>query len=465
MSKFRLLLCNLRYYRRVDAGVLAGVSVSAAVIVGALSVGESVRHTLVGLALGRLGGVTHALVADGGYFSAGLAGRMNDSVRGKGDGKVGGGVGLHAESLLMFSGSAAVPDGRLRATDVSIIGVGDNFGGLIPVGEGGGAGWRVPCDGGAVVNAALAAQLDLKSGDDFILRFRPPSLLPGDLPLLGRKESLLSVRVRLESIAPEGFPGDFSLRNSQTAASNVFVCLDWLSRRAGIGGKANVLLAACGPVAVSPDKILETVWHPSDSGLEIEKKPDGSSNLKSSRIFIPDRIAEKALDIPGAEGIMTYFVNSIRLANMTGGGHKNATPYSFVAGVGDGDFRELLGSCEDSIKSDGDVQGIEPVSKQPVASPSATPALQTRFARSFEIGSIIINRWLAEDTDAHVGDIVELRYYIPGPLRTLDEKSRLFRVVGTVPMEGLAADPSLMPDFPGISGSERCSGWDASIPL
>ncbi len=408
------------------------MSVSAAVIVGALSVGESVRHSLVGLALERLGLVTYALVAEGDYFSAELAGRMNTEFAGQ---AMGGGEGLHAVSLLILPGSAGVPGVRSRVGDVGIIGVGDGFGGLIPSGAGGYPGWEMPGDGLAVINSFLASRLGLKPGDDLVLRFSPPSSLPGDLPLLGKKDALLSVRLRVESIAPEGFPGDFSLRNSQTAVGNVFVCLDWLSRRAGIGGKANVILAASDSDAAMLDKILQSVWQPSDSGLEIKKKPDGSSELKSSKIFISDNIARKAIEISGVEGIMTYFVNSIRLASEPGEEHVGGAPYSFVAGVGEGDFKELLSSSEGAVGQAGTVDAI------------------------------IINRWLADDLEASPGSMVEMKYYIPGPLRTLEERSRSFRVAGIVPMEGLAADSSLMPDFPGISDSARCSEWDASIPL
>ena len=32
-------------------------------------------------------------------------------------------------------------------------------------------------------------------------------------------------------------------------------------------------------------------------------------------------------------------------------------------------------------------------------------------------------------------------------------------------MEGIWGDSLLMPDFPGISGSESCSEWDAGVPV
>ena len=46
---------GLRHYRRTHLGVIAGCAVSAAVLVGALFVGDSVRGTLERIALARLG--------------------------------------------------------------------------------------------------------------------------------------------------------------------------------------------------------------------------------------------------------------------------------------------------------------------------------------------------------------------------------------------------------------------------
>src|SRR3712207_8989337 len=59
----RLVLRNLSYYRRTNAAVVFGVGVAVAVLAGALLVGESVRASLRGLFLQRLGRASHVASA------------------------------------------------------------------------------------------------------------------------------------------------------------------------------------------------------------------------------------------------------------------------------------------------------------------------------------------------------------------------------------------------------------------
>ena len=77
MTPFRLLLRNLLYHWRGNLAVFLGVVVGAAVLTGALLVGDSLRGSLRDLTLERLGWVDDALV--GGRFfrekaAEGLAG-------------------------------------------------------------------------------------------------------------------------------------------------------------------------------------------------------------------------------------------------------------------------------------------------------------------------------------------------------------------------------------------------------
>src|SRR5437868_13207283 len=75
MSRFRLLLRNLRFFRGVNFAVVVGVAVATAVLTGALMVGDSVRGSLRALALRRLGDVDDALVSPR-FFDVTLADRL-----------------------------------------------------------------------------------------------------------------------------------------------------------------------------------------------------------------------------------------------------------------------------------------------------------------------------------------------------------------------------------------------------
>jgi ABC-type antimicrobial peptide transport system permease subunit len=79
--------------------------------------------------------------------------------------------------------------------------------------------------------------------------------------------------------------------------------------------------------------------------------------------------------------------------------------------------------------------------------------------------SIVNNQWLAEDLGAAVGDDVELTYFVSGSGRQLQEKTTRLRVSRIIPIEGLAADPNLMPEFPGLAGAKNCHDWDPGIAI
>ncbi|HLF95490.1 MAG TPA: hypothetical protein VJB14_18635, partial [Planctomycetota bacterium] len=81
MNALTLVRRGLRFHRRTHLGVIAGCAVSAAVLVGALFVGDSVRATLRETALARLGGIHVALDAGDRFFRDDLAARVRAGLR------------------------------------------------------------------------------------------------------------------------------------------------------------------------------------------------------------------------------------------------------------------------------------------------------------------------------------------------------------------------------------------------
>ena len=78
---------------------------------------------------------------------------------------------------------------------------------------------------------------------------------------------------------------------------------------------------------------------------------------------------------------------------------------------------------------------------------------------------IMIDQWLADDLQARPGDALRLTYYVPGATHRLEEKQGQFRIHSVAPMEGMAADRTLMPDFPGIARAEKTENWDAGFAI
>ena len=72
MTFFRLLLRNLMYHWRGNAAVLLGIALGAAVLTGALLVGDSLRGSMKGLTLDQLAWVDYAMLP-GRFFRDTLA--------------------------------------------------------------------------------------------------------------------------------------------------------------------------------------------------------------------------------------------------------------------------------------------------------------------------------------------------------------------------------------------------------
>ena len=163
--------------------------------------------------------------------------------------------------------------------------------------------------------------------------------------------------------------------------------------------------------------LLREHWTLADVQCELRPSP-GGLELHSERVFIDPPIAREALArAAGPELILTYFVNELRAGT-------NSTPYSMVT--------------------------------------AATPPLLPAHMGDDQI---LINQWLADDLQAKPGDEVALTYFIPGTTRRMEEKRDLFHVYAVAPMEGLTADRSLLPDFPGIAKAESTANWDAGFPI
>src|SRR5688572_11861117 len=75
MSSLRLILASLAHHWRLNAAVGLGVMAAAAVLTGALLVGDSVRGSLRHLTLDRLGRIDQALLTNR-FFREELAGEL-----------------------------------------------------------------------------------------------------------------------------------------------------------------------------------------------------------------------------------------------------------------------------------------------------------------------------------------------------------------------------------------------------
>ncbi len=410
MSIGKLIFRSLQFYWRAHLGVLLGTILAGAILTGALVVGDSVRFSLKQLALVRLGQTTQALTSGDRFFRADLAQELEAQ--------------LHTPiaPLLMLRGSVTTPEGTHRANEVQVLGVDERFWKLSPSAVAWHNSTNTFASDEIAVSESLASRLQLKMGDAVVVRLEQPAFVTRDLPLAGQADASVAVRLRVRNIVSDEQFGRFSLQGNQVPALSVFLPLNALQQQIQRAGRANTLLVgqAQSPTvlcdAATVNSALAKVWTLSDADLELRELHDQKEfELRTKRVFLDSVVADVAFAVgSNAVGVLTYFVNEIRLGD-------HATPYSFVAAT----------------------------------SPS-------RDGVPLRDDEIAINSWLAEDLGAKLGDEVMLRYFVIGERRELQEQTAIFRVREIMPLK---ADASWMPDFPGLADTDNCREWKPGIPI
>jgi len=402
---------GLAFYRRTHLGVIAGCAVSAAVLVGALFVGDSVRGTLERIALARLGRVHHALDSGGRYFRQGLSARMRDGLK------------TDVSAVLHVQGMALNDDpkgGHRQINRVEIAGVDATFFSLAETPP------AMKLKAGQVaLNRKLGDALGAKAGDEVALRMFKPGFLSREAPLASRKEKdTRRSLVTVAAVLTDAQMGRFSLKSDQAGPYTAFVDIAWLQETLDLKERANLLVA--GESAKDPREWLRSAWTLEDLGLGFQQ-PEGGRvvQLQSDRVYLESPVSTPALALRAdAVGVLYYLVNSIS----TGSG--KSTPYSFVTAIAPA-AGAALGPVPPGMKDD----------------------------------EILVNRWLADQLAVKEGDRVEIAYSELTPQNEFVEKRRPFTVRGVAPMESLVAEKDLVPHFPGLTDVEGCKDWDIGLPL
>lgn len=421
MNAVTLIKHNLKHYWRTNLAVIFGVATAVAVLAGALLVGDSVRASLRDLALARLGKTDFVITAQG-FFREQLADDLQS----------------HEQFAANFNG--AVPlialeavvtrdEGNqigARAGGVQVYGVDERFWKFH------GANTQTPEGNDVLLSQALAGELGAKQGDTLVLRIEKPSAIPAE-SLHGRKDDLgRTVRLTMREVLPAASLGEFSLRPQQGAVRAIFVELKKLQKNIEQDGKANVILlsAKSGASYQLAPQILKDKFTLADLGLKLRTlEQQQAISLESDSAVISDALAEKAKaaaeksNLRAAE-ILAYLANTIRIGD-------REIPYSLVAALDQESYRGLLGE---------------------------RPAPQTE-------NQIILNDWAARDLGAKAGDSLTLEYYLWREEGRLDTQSAQFEVAAITPMQGLAADRNLAPDYPGITDTDSLADWDPPFPI
>ena len=395
-----LIARSLRHYWRMHLALLLGTALATAVLTGALLVGDSVDYSLASFAKMRLGPVRFASELRGQYYNDALADRLRRE------------TGVEFAAVLSLPGIAIAQSPEsgdaAQVNQVRVLGVDDTF-------------WKfadivaLDLDENEIaVNEKLAAELGLQPGDDVALRIAKPALLARDAPLSqGGEDTSARARCTVKRIVSDTELGRFSLSPSQIPPYNAFISRAWLQKFVALEARSNVLLAGEGVGEAQLKSALKESWEPEDLGLRFEFHR-GVVQLQTDRIFFDPETARAALEIPGAEGILTYLANGLACAD-------KRTPYSFV----------VAGPAPAGMRDD----------------------------------EIAINRWLADQLNAHPGDRIDMAYYQLSSSNAYVEQTRAFTVNSILEMNDLVKEKELVPSFPGLSDVESCADWEIGMPL
>lgn len=409
MSPRSLIIRSLCFHWRAHLGVLLGATLSTAILVGALAVGDSVRYSLRHMALGRIGDIQLAYTGQSRFLRAELADALASELN------------VPVAPIILLRGTATSDRTGERVGRVQVVGVTEAFWGL---------GDTIPLPSldphpseSVILNDRLARKLRARVGEEVLLRVEKPSLLSRDAPLSTVMDASIALRLPVTAIADDTHFGRFSLEANQIPPYNAFVPMALLQQKLGLRGRANTLLVGAKHTAPSSSEATAALWRHwqlTDANLELRKLPHtpGVLELRTDRVFLEPAVGEAALKAsPNAKGVLTYFVKEIRVGN-------RSTPYSTVTAM----------------------EG------------SVIPA-------DMQDNEILINQWLADDLQAKVGDELRLTYWLAGPMRRLTEHSSTFRIRGILPMRGVTIDPDLMPTFPGLADKKDCRDWEPGVPI
>lgn len=438
MSRLHLARRGLWHYLPSHLGTLLGVTVAVAALTGALLVGDSLRGSLREHALQRLGGFTHALIATR-TFPDSLAQRIQ---------------GTNPAPLLLMPAALANPASGARAQNATALGIDQRFGvGLKPSFDFGAMPRR-----GAVLNAAAARALGAKSGDELLLRLDRPSAVSADT-LMGRREDrTLTLRLRIHAVITPEQRGDFNIRPGQAEPLNVFLPIAELQNAIEQPGAANLLLFQHGTgellnppndaTAVVQQSIAPSLTLP-DFGLKLrEIEKSRTLVLESDSMLLAPAILERA----------TAAAKLI-------GAHRAAISAYLATSI------EKLDDADESPVASRPISANAIPYSTLVAVPGAGPPLSAMLAQSGDAaqplrpGEVAINAWTARELGASRGDRILLRYDITGEFGKLESRAASFTIARVVEMTPAATDPTLVPDYPGITDTDDLADWDPPFPL
>jgi len=413
----RLIARSLAFHWRTGPAVAFGVAAATAAIAGSLLVGSSVKASVRTQLLARLGAVDHALPAPW-FFREGLGGEVAScpGVR-------------RVDAVLLARGAVRNAASGGTVPDTGIVGVDAGLWGFFPGSPAESLEGRT-----AAVSKALARDLGVAEGDAILVNVPRKGSAPLSTIFARREraEFLGSMRLRVGRTL-DGGAGSFALGGGGREPRNVFVAREWLAREIRAEGRANALLVESDGspgTGAALQAALRAACVPADFGLTVSvSRKQHCVVLRSERLLLGQgqlAAARQAAADVGADAAVesVYLANSIE---RIGGG---SIAYAIVA-AGEA---PLPLTAREGTAQPGD-------------------------------GEIVLNDWAAADLGARVGERLRITFYVPSREATDQTATEEFSLAGIVSTDSPGVDPDVVPEFEGMTETERISDWKPPFPV
>lgn len=450
MTNARLVRQNLTHYWRTNLAVVLGVAAAVAVLAGALLVGDSVRASLRDLVVQRLGQTDQAIVATG-FFREQLAADVQEDAQFATAGFAAACPLIALEATVTHEGSRRV------ASAIKVYGVDERFWKFNKLED-----QQPPRNREALASDALARELGANPGDSLVVRVHKPSEIPAE-SLHSKKDELGStLRLIVREVLSADSLGEFSLQPQQGSVRAVFVPLKLLQEEVEQPSSVNLILLSEGSrdrsdPARAPAKteLIESILRDRTSledfgiTLRVVGEPRSISVEHDSKLLSDSLalVAGKAADSSPQLSVLSYLANTISFG-------ERSIPYSLISAID-----------EPSPRASPRVIDIPEAGLFPQLRDGLGNSPLQATGEAEHHAPILLNAWAAQDLGTKPGDVVSVEYYLWHEGGRLETKSERFQVRGILPIQGIAADKGLVPDYPGITGTEDLSEWDPPFPV
>lgn len=433
----RTFWLTAKHYWRIYIIVALCTAVATGVLAGALIVGDSMRASLRNITLERLGNIQHALIADH-FFNPNILNRDNSI------------------PAILLNGTVVAAETETRASKVNIYGVDNSFFHLwedsnVPIFDN----KQDTPFAKIIINESLQKELNIQIGDSLLVTL-PQAIDIHPEFLLGNRDIsnlIQKLRVIVSNIIPTENAGRFSLHAHQSQPLNAYISLPILQKALTQVSKVNAVLTS------DEDPITGEMLAISFEDLDLKlNEYSNHFDLQSRNFLIDPVLSEIALSVASEKDIptlpsLTYLSNTISLENSNPtidiSNNTHVIPYSTIVAlpINIGEFAKLV---DDYTTTEEQIE---------VESKIRTNNLKNKNQE------IILNEWAAVDLNATVGDKINITYYTVDSDEEYITQDTQFILKAILPIESIAADTNLIPNFPGIHDTADISEWEPPFPI